>query len=145
MSVDGTTVFSVHLDEIIDFGLQRYADAYMDYALFKGSDMNYNRCYKLPNNKLKVYGKESAEGRIQVRTGDNLKVLVEAVDANGNRAVLPFTLHGADATEAANWKVPNAGGQFRLRPREHVIHRDRELHPAAQRALRERADRAPHV
>ena len=120
VSVDGTTVFSAHLDEI-DFGLQRYADAYMDYALFKGSDMNYNRCYKLPNNKLRLYGKESAEGRIQVRTGDNLKVLVEAVDANGNRGVLPFTLHGAEASEAANWKVPDAGGQLFLYDRENTL------------------------
>ena len=120
VSVNGAPVFSAHLDEI-DFGLQRYADAYMDYALFKGNDMNYNRCYKLPNNKLKLYGKEFAEGRIQLRPGDNLEVLVEAVDANGNRGVLPFTLHGATQDQAVPWTNAPMVGQYFSYDRENTL------------------------
>jgi len=111
VSVDGVPVFSALLDEI-DFGLQRYADAYMDYALFKGNDMNYNRCYKQPNNKLPIYGKEAAQGRITLKSGDEKKVLVEAVDANGNRSELRFTLRGATAGQAVGWEPSPVKGRY---------------------------------
>jgi hypothetical protein len=120
VSVDGTPVFSAHLDEI-DFGLQHYADAYMDYALFKGNDMNYNRCYKQPNNKLGIYGKEPAQGRITVRTGQQLKVLVEAVDANDNRSELRFTLRGATLDQAVPWTGAPVVGQYFRYGRENTL------------------------
>lgn len=102
VSVDGTPVFSAHLDEV-DFGLQRYANAYMDYGLFKSHNMHYNRCYKLPNNRLKVYGPETAQGRIEVVPGKDHAVQVKATDANGNRSTLTFVLHGATPEIAAGW------------------------------------------
>lgn len=111
VKVDDTPVFSARLDEI-DFGLQRFVDAYMDHALFKGSDMNYNRCYKLPNNKLGIYGSEAAQGRITLRPGDEKKVSVEAVDANGNKSELRFTLRGAPSAQALGWASPTATGSY---------------------------------
>ena len=111
VSVDGVPTFSADLDEI-DFDLQRYANAFMDYGLFKGNDMNYNRCYKLPNNKLALYGNETAQGRITLVPGKAHKVLVEAVDANGNRSVFPFTLLGATSEVAAQWPTPPEVGQL---------------------------------
>lgn len=109
--VDEEPVHSALLEEV-DFALQRFADAYMDYALFKSNDMNYNRCYKLPNNKLSIYGKEAAQGRITLRPGDERKVMVEAVDANGNRSELRFTLRGAPTAQALSWRVPPGQGQY---------------------------------
>lgn len=111
VSVDGQPTWSATLDEI-DFGVQRYADAYMDYRLFKDSDLHYNRCYKLPNNKLALFGKEPAQGRIAVTPGKDHAIQVTAVDANGNRSTLTFVLHGATAQEAALWKVPAKGGEL---------------------------------
>jgi hypothetical protein len=111
VSVDGVPTFSFTLDKI-DFGVQRYCNAHMDYALFKGNDMNYNRCYKLPNNKLELYGTEAAQGRITLKPGQLVKVVVEATDANGNRSVLPFTLVGATPEEANAWPVPETSGQL---------------------------------
>lgn len=118
--VDDKPVFSAVLDEI-DFGLQRYADAYMDYALFKGNDMNYNRCYKLPNNRLSIYGKELAQGRITLASGQRSQVTVEAVDANGNRSELRFNLKGADLLKAATWPRPSAEGQYFNYDRENTL------------------------
>lgn len=120
VSVDGTPVFSAHLDEV-DFGLQRYADAYMDYRLFKANDMNYNRCYKLPNNKLALYGNEPAQGRIAVTPGKDHAVQVRAIDANGNRSTLTFVLHGATAAEAKAWPLRPAGGELFRYDRENVL------------------------
>jgi hypothetical protein len=109
VSVDGGMVFSAHLDEI-DFSTQRYANAYMDYGLFEDHGMHYNRCYKLPNNKLAVYGEEAAEGRIAVMTGKDHAVQVVATDAAGNRSKLTFVLHGAGPTEASTWPSPEPNG-----------------------------------
>jgi Peptidase family M23 len=120
VTVDSVAVFSAVLDEV-DFALQRYADCYMDYALFKGNDMNYNRCYKLPNNKLDIYGPEAAQGRITLRPGDERKVLVEAVDANGNRSELRFTLRGAPSAQALAWATPVAAGQYFRYDRENTL------------------------
>lgn len=111
VTVDGKVVTDIHLDEI-DFGLQRYVNAYMDYGLYKDKDMYYNRSFKLPNNKLDFYGKFTEPGRIQTTPGKDQAVRMEATDAAGNRSVLSFTLHGATAEEAAKWPALQPKGQF---------------------------------
>lgn len=117
--VDGEPVFSAELDEI-DFGLQRFADAYMDYGLFKQNDMHYNRCYKLPNNRLPIYGKEPAQGRIHLASGQQSEVVVEATDANGNRSELRFNVKGADLLKAAGWRTGSKGGRLFRYDRENT-------------------------
>lgn len=111
VSVDGGPVFSVDLNDI-DFGTTRYANAYMDYALFKDSNMHYNRCYKLPNNRLNLYGKEPAQGRIAVEPGKDHAIQVIATDAAGNRSTFTFVLHGASAPESTAWPTDRSPGQF---------------------------------
>ena len=120
VTVDDVPVFSVLLDHA-DFSKQRYANAYMDYALFKGNDKNYNRCYKLPNNTLDLYGPEAAQGRITLIPGKSHQVLVEATDANGNRSVLPFTLVGATVEEASRWPGPSVEGRLFLYDQENSL------------------------
>ncbi|MCC6839334.1 MAG: M23 family metallopeptidase [Flavobacteriales bacterium] len=110
VSVDGRTVCTIKLEEA-DFGLQRYANAYMDYALFKDNNMHYNRCYKLPNNRLEVYQGERDPGRISVQPGKDHAVQVIATDATGNRSTLTFVLQGAQPQEAALWAPARLPGQ----------------------------------
>lgn len=109
VTIDDVPLFSAMLDEV-DFDKQRYANAYMDHALFKGNDMNYNRCYRLPGNKLDLYGHEPDQGRILLKPGQLRRVLVEAIDANGNRSVFPFTLAGATEDEARTWNNDTLSG-----------------------------------
>lgn len=111
VTVDGKVITDIHLDEV-DFGLQRYANAYMDYGLYKDKDMYYNRCYKLPNNKLDLYGKALEPGRIAAVPGKDQTVEMVATDRADNRSTLRFTLHGATAEEAAKWPLPAQQGQF---------------------------------
>ncbi len=120
VSVDGSAVFSVGLNEI-DFGTTRYANAYMDHSLFKDNNNHYNRCYKLPNNQLNVYGKEAAQGRIQLEPGKDHAVQVIATDATGNRSMLTFVLHGANAEESAAWPVEQLPGLLYHYDRSNVI------------------------
>lgn len=120
VSVDGRMVCEIRLDEA-DFGLQRYANAYMDYGLYKEKSMFYNRCYKLPNNKLDLYTPSRSPGRITVEPGRDHDVVVVATDASGNRSTLSFVLKGATAEEAAAWPAARREGQLVLHDRPHVI------------------------
>lgn len=110
-SVDGIQVFSAHLDEI-DFAKNRFANAYMDYGMYKGNGMKYNRLYELPNNSLRIYGNEKAQGRIAVEPGKDHAVQVITTDAAGNRSTLTFVLHGADAATASTWPSTPEPGQL---------------------------------
>ncbi|MGB3868866.1 MAG: M23 family metallopeptidase [Flavobacteriales bacterium] len=120
VSVDGRTVSDINLDEV-DFGTQRYANAYMDYGLFKDKNMHYNRCYKLPNNRLDLYGGEPAPGRITVEPGKDHAVQVIATDASGNRSTLTFVLHGATAEESSKWPESREQGQLYAYDRSNAI------------------------
>jgi murein DD-endopeptidase MepM/ murein hydrolase activator NlpD len=111
LSVDGVPLISMELKEV-DFGLQRYANAFMDYGLFKENDMNYRRCYRLPNNRLQVYGAEPSQGHFTPVPGQVHMVRVVAVDANGNTSTLDFQLRGATMAEASDWPVPSIEGEL---------------------------------
>lgn len=121
--VDSVKAFSVHLDEI-DFDLNRYCDAHMDFGLEKGSDMYYHRLYKLPNNPLALYGPEPLQGRITLQAGRTYRIGVVVVDANGNRSSLVFDLRGATLEEARAWPTPMAQGTPFRNDRENRIARD---------------------
>jgi hypothetical protein len=120
MWVDGVPTYSCRLDEV-DFGLQRYCNAYMEYDLFKRNDLNYNRCYRLPNNKLAIYGPEPMQGRILLAPGQKRAVRFKVTDANGNSSLLHFTLLGATQAEAAAWPVQRPPGQLVKHGREQVL------------------------
>lgn len=122
VEVDGRRIFSADLNDV-DFGLQRYANAYMDYALFIGRQQHYNRCFKLPNNKLAFYGKEEEQGRIQLAPGQQRAVKVVATDPSGNRSILSFMLIGASAEEAARWPKVVPKGQACRYDRINVMER----------------------
>lgn len=111
--VDSLPVFTTNFTEI-DFNAGRYCNAHMEYDLFKAQKMEYHRCFRLPNNKLRIYGKEEAQGRIELPPGAQRHVRFVVTDANGNRSELAFMLTGATAEEAAAWPVAEpAGSLFR--------------------------------
>ncbi len=111
LSVDGVPLMSFELKEV-DFGLQRYANAFMDYGLYKENDMNYHRCYRLPNNRLQVYGGEPSQGHFTPVPGQVHQVRVVAVDANGNTSTLDLPLRGAPLAEAGTWPAPSVEGEL---------------------------------
>jgi len=111
--VDSVAAFSVHFDEL-DFSVNRYCNAHMDFALVKEQKMEYHRCYRQPNNKLKIYGDEPAQGRIVLEPGRDHHIRLRVTDANGNRSELVFLLHGATLKEALAWPdVKVRGSLFR--------------------------------
>lgn len=111
--VDSVPVFSSRFSEL-DFNTNRYCNAHMEYGLYKEQKMEYHRCFRLPNNKLRIYGKEAAQGHIALVPGRQHHVRFVVTDANGNRSELTFLLTGAGTAEAAAWARPvPAGSLFR--------------------------------
>lgn len=123
VTVDGQAVYSALLDHV-DFSKNRYANAYMDYRLFKANSMDYNRCYRLPGNALAVYGKEPAQGRIVPEVGKDHAVVVTTTDANGNRSRLSFTLRGVTAEAAKNWAPTVPSGTLFRYDRENKLEKE---------------------
>lgn len=109
--VDSVPYFSTRFTEV-DFDQNRYCNAHVDHALFKESKMDYHRCYKLPNNKLRIYGKEPAQGRIVVEPGRSYRIRFEVTDGRGNVSKLEFMLEGAPVEQARTWPVPALEGSL---------------------------------
>ena len=118
--VDSVAVFSTRFTEV-DFDHNRYCNAHMDFGLFKSAKMDYHRCYKLPNNKLRIYGKEAAQGRITLEPGQQRHVRFVVTDGRGNTAELDFMLRGATAEEAATWPGPVLEGSLFRYDAENIL------------------------
>lgn len=109
--VDSVPAFSTRFTEV-NFDHNRYCNAHMDHALFKSAKMDYHRCYKLPNNKLRIYGKEALQGRIALQPGHQHHVRFVVTDGRGNTSELEFMLAGATAEEAGTWPAPALEGSL---------------------------------
>ncbi len=109
--VDSVPVFSTQFDEV-DFDHNRYCNAHMEFGMFKAHKKDYHRCYRLPHNKLRIYGKEPAQGRIALTPGKAHAVRFVVTDGRGNTATLDFTLQGATAQEASTWPLPLPEGSL---------------------------------
>jgi hypothetical protein len=108
----------------VDFNTNRYCNAHMDYALYKGNKMEYHRCYRLPNNKLRIYGKEEAQGHIPLTPGRDHHVRFKVTDANGNVSTLTFMLRGATAEASRSWGTAVPDGSLFRYDTENVLAED---------------------
>ena len=118
--LDSVPAFSIHFDDL-DFGVNRYCNAHMDFAMVKEQKMEYHRCYRQPNDKLKIYGDEPGQGRIVMEPGKNHHIRIVVVDANANRSELAFFLVGADKLEALSWPHEENGGSLFRYDTENVL------------------------
>ena len=118
--VDSVKAFSANFDHI-DFNTTRYCNAQLDGELYKANKMEYHRCYKLPNNKLDIYGKEQLQGRITTQPGKEHHIRSVVIDANGNRSELTFMLKGATASESITWPTTTPIGSLLRYDSENVM------------------------
>lgn len=118
--VDSVPAFSTRFDEV-NFEHNRYCNAHMEYGLFKASKMDYHRCYKLPNNKLRIYGGEPMQGRIALTPGRDHHIRFVVKDGRGNTSELAFFLRGATAEEASGWPQPGLDGSLFRYDTENIL------------------------
>ena len=74
----------------------RYVQAHYDFASKAAGDGYYYRLHRLRGDRLGIYEEAVEDGSVVVGFGESLPVEVWTEDAQGNRAVLRFTIRGTD-------------------------------------------------
>jgi hypothetical protein len=91
--VNEQLTFSQVMDEF-SFAETRYVNAHMDYGEWYKSGKKVHRLFRLPNDKLRIYGDLANDGILKVSQGETYVVRVVATDVAGNRSELHFTISG---------------------------------------------------
>src|SRR5690606_29096660 len=72
-----------------------YINAIVDYEEHVRRDNWIQRCYILPNDRLKIYPEKNGNGLIELADGETHAVRVEVSDSYGNISVMKFNLQGS--------------------------------------------------
>lgn len=83
-------IFKSRIDKF-RFSQTRYVNAHMDYAANVAHNLEYQRCFVLPGNKLPFYTTQD-RGIIQISDGDEFQLVVNAKDAHGNQSTVKWDL-----------------------------------------------------
>lgn len=89
MSVNNQKWFGWELNRF-SFSESRYINSHIDYAYKMRYGKRFQRCFRLPNNKLRIYKNVQNEGIIIMDSIKNISIL--AMDVSGNKAELDFKL-----------------------------------------------------
>jgi len=87
--VDSQQVFGQRLEKM-NFGVNRYINAHMDYELWKKDSRHFQRSYLLPNNRLPIYENVLNRGHVTINDGAVHQVKYVVEDAYGNTSTLSF-------------------------------------------------------
>lgn len=76
--------------ETFTFDESRYLNAHLDYAEQVKNKAYFNRCYRLPGNRLSIYPKQREEGVVRLSPRRAKKVEMIASDIAGNESYFVF-------------------------------------------------------
>lgn len=76
--------------ETFSFNESRYLNAHLDYAEQVTNKAYFNRCYRLPGNRLSIYNNPQEEGVIRLSAKRAKKVEMIASDVAGNKSYFVF-------------------------------------------------------
>ncbi len=99
--VDGRMTYSHVMDEF-SFSETRYVNAHTDYGERIRSGMKVHRLYRLPNDKLRIYGQTENNGILKIPENGPVHVRIVATDVAGNSSELNFTIKGATSIPVAD-------------------------------------------
>lgn len=93
--------FYQHKMEEFSFSESRYVNAHIDYGEKMNSGRKYQRLYRLPNDKLSIYGKLENNGVLDVGESGIYTIQVFATDVAGNKSKVSFKLKGVKGPSAS--------------------------------------------
>lgn len=100
MYVDGQLVY--HFDaESFSFSETRYLNAHLDYEQQVAARNYFNRCYRLPGNRLSMYGQCLNEGVVKLYKDQTTTVTIVAGDLAGNESRLEFKVRRGEVDPPA--------------------------------------------
>ncbi len=89
--VDGKLTFSTKYDRI-NFSETRFANARIDYWLEKTEGLKIDRLYKLPGDKMKIYGDPTQTGIFNFTESGSHTIKIVVMDFSGNKSYVQFTV-----------------------------------------------------
>lgn len=89
IQIDNELVYSFEIDQL-DFHLNRYINAHLDYGEWVRTGRRFHRCYQIPGNRLPFYPEMKKSGLITLSQKKARKVVVTIRDASGNESKLQF-------------------------------------------------------
>ncbi len=76
--------------ETFAFSESRFINAHLDYEEQVSKKSYFNRCFRLPGNKLSIYEEGSSKGLIELSAHKATKITMEVRDVEDNISVLEF-------------------------------------------------------
>ncbi|MFT7605554.1 MAG: hypothetical protein ACI8VT_003149 [Saprospiraceae bacterium] len=76
--------------ESFAFSESRYINAHLDYEEQVADKSYFNRCFRLPGNKLSIYEEAASKGLVKLSTQKASKITMKAFDVEGNESTLEF-------------------------------------------------------
>jgi hypothetical protein len=104
--VDDTLVYSHAMDEF-SFSETRYVNAHADYKELVSTGKIAHRLYRLPNDRLRIYGHLNNDGFLVARDNRDYHIRIVAEDVAGNQSELWFTIHGIPEIDAPAQDPPD--------------------------------------
>ena len=83
-------------NQSLSFDKTRYINAHLDYAEQVAKNSYFNRCFRLPGNRLQMYKEQKNKGIIQLNKNETTQLQMISTDANGNSTQTSFWLHRTD-------------------------------------------------
>ena len=104
---DSTMIFQSIIDQF-RFAQTRYVNAHLDYAAYRATNTEYQRCFVLPGNQLPFY-QTKRQGLISMKSDEQASIALTAADTYGNEAALSFTIGHLSAKHKGGRPKPEAG------------------------------------
>ena len=103
--VDTHQVFSMKYDRL-NFSDTRYVNAHIDYEALYDDNEVFERCFRLPGDKLKLYGDTSVTGFYEFLEDGVHDVSLTVKDFNGNTTHFTFQLLSYSSLVSAAYRTP---------------------------------------
>lgn len=86
--------------ESFAFSESRFINAHLDYEEQVTDKSYFNRCFRLPGNKLSIYNEQGSKGLIKLSNQKATKITIKSYDTEDNESILKFWV------KRTNVKVP---------------------------------------
>lgn len=120
--IDDELVYSFAINQL-DFHLNRYINAHLDYGEWVRTGRRFHRCYQIPGNRLPFYPEMKKAGLITLNQKKAQKVNVTIQDAAGNKRQLQFWIKRSMEMK----EPPPRLFQYRIPFGESFTHTDQDI------------------
>jgi len=92
-SLNSDQIFEIDFDKF-SFAETRYLNQLIDYEYYENNKKRVQKLFRTPNNPLSIYGKLSAEGKLNVKDSLDYQYTIRVTDFKGNEKLVRIPIKG---------------------------------------------------